>query len=475
MSSSLLKNLLMPLALLALCIPIPPAQAAGPDRFAAQSEKLDKALQDFNSRFYAAQAKRGDIERFTSINALATALQHQLKQDLPQQAVLLIFNNLALVERNINSGAAIQVIAILLESNEWQTASRLLALARKESDRSVISNMSFAFARQHFYRGRWREVSDMLASIEHDLPPEDLHHALLMQGIAAQNLQEHRRAIEIFAKIPASSHHFQAAQVNLAIANIRQGWWSDAHEIINKLMQRQPRVAHDGQNDRLYTLLGYSFLQQQYYRNARDAFRNVSRDGPYTNRALLGIALCAANQEDYIGALNAVRVLKDNTQLDLPVDEAHLLTAYFYEKLQQFTTASAGYSDAIAYYEQRMRWLDGLNVSEADIASRITRQADDRTISVGTELLVLDGLLPMAFFDNLRRLWSFQAYIASMHDPALKHEFAALQDAYRQLLGEVVREALRVRANFLTSYMNQARFGLARMHDTGASRPGESQ
>lgn len=475
MSRSLFKNLLMPLALLALCIQIPPAQATGPDRFAAQSEKLDKALQDFNSRFYPVLAQRGGIERFTSVNSLASALQHQLEQHNPQQAVLLIFSNLALVERDINSGAAIRVIAILLESNEWQTASRLLALARQKSDRSVISNMSFAFARQHFYRGRWREASDVLATIERDLPPDDLHHALLMQGIAAQNLQEHRQAIEIFAKIPASSRHFQAAQVNLAVANIRQGWWSDAHEIIDKLMRTQPGAAHDRQHDRLYSLLGYSFLQQQYYRNAREAFRNVRRDGPYTNRALLGIALCAANQEDYIGALNAVRILKDNTQLDLPVDEAHLLTAYFYEKLKQFTTASAGYTDAIAYYEQRIRLLDGLNVSEADIASRVTHQADDRTISVGRELLDLDGLLPVAFFDNLRLLWSYQTYMDAMPEPALKQEFTAMQEAYRQLLGEAVREALRVRANFLTSYMNQARFGLARMHDTGASRPGESQ
>lgn len=475
MSCFSFRNLPVYVALLALCTMHASANAAGTDRFAMQSEQLDTALQDFAARFYPAQLQRGGIARFTSVDALANALQHQLEQDSTQQAVLLIFNNLALVEKHINSRAAIRVIAILLEANEWQTASRLLTLARQESDRAVISNMSFAFARQHFYRGRWREARDMLAAIERDLPPEDLHHALLMQGIAAQKMQEHRQAIDIYAKIPASSRHFQAAQVNLAVANIRQDWWTDAHEIIDKLLQARPGATRDSQTDRLHTLLGYSFLQQQYYRNAREAFRNVSRDGPYTNRALLGIALCAANQEDYIGALNAVRILKDSALIDLPVDEAHMLTAYFYEKLQQFATASAGYTDAIAYYEQRISRLAGLSVSEADIALRINHRTDDTTIRVDKELLDLGGLLPAAFFDNLRRLWSYQAYMAAMQEPALKHEFTTLQDAYRQLLGEAVREALRVRANQLTSYMNQARFGLARMHDTGAGRPGEAQ
>jgi len=204
-------------------------------------------------------------------------------------------------------------------------------------------------------------------------------------------------------------------------------------------------------------------------------FRNVSRDGPYTNRALLGIALCAANQEDYIGALNALRILENSTQLELPVDEAHLLTAFFYEKMQQFTTASTGYTDALAYYEQRIHRLDGLNLSDTDITQRIAHKAEDCTINVGREQIDLDGLLPAAFFDNMRRLWSYQAYMSESREPALKREFTALQGAYRQLLGEAVREALRVRANYLTSYMNQARFGLARIQDTGSGRLGESQ
>lgn len=475
MSRCLFRKLPVYLAMLTLCAAIPPVHAAGPDRFAAQADKLDKTLQEFSARFYPAQLQHGGIARFTSIDALAGAIQHQLEQNSLQQAVLLIFNNLALVEKHINSRAAIRVIAILLEANEWRTATQLLALARQESDRAVVSNMSFAFARQHFYRGRWREARNMLAEIERDLPQEDLHHALLMQGIAAQKLQEHRQAIDIYGKIPPSSRHYHAAQVNLAVANIRQDWWTDGHEIINRLLQARPGSGRDSETDRLYTLLGYSFLQQQYYRNAREAFRNVSRNSAYTNRALLGIALCAANQEDYIGALNAVRILKDSTQLDLPVDEAHLLTAYFYEKLQQFTTASAGYSDAIAYYEQRINRLTGLNVSEADIALRITHKQDDSRISVGKELLDLGGLLPAAFFDNLRQLWSYQAYMDALHEPALQREFTALQDAYQQLLSEAVREALRVRENHLTSYMNQARFGLARMHDKGASQTGEPQ
>ena len=134
MSRSLFKNLPMFLALLVLCTAISPAQAAGSDMFATQSEKLDKDLQDFTSRFYPDQIRRGGIARFTSANAMASSLQHAMEQGRPQQASLLIFNNLSLVEKNINSELAIHAVAILLESNEWQTASRLLALAQQPGD-----------------------------------------------------------------------------------------------------------------------------------------------------------------------------------------------------------------------------------------------------------------------------------------------------------------------------------------------------
>lgn len=475
MSCSVTSRLHIYTALFAACMAVPVAHAGDASRFTTRAAQLDSALQAFTAHFYTAQVKRRTSARFTSIDALASALQHQLDQDNLQQAVVLIFSNLALVEQHINSKAAIRVVATLLEANEWQTATRLYAHAQQNSDRSVVSNMAFAFARQHFYRGNWREVHDILGAITRDLPPDDLHHALLMLGITAQKLQDHRQAIEIYGKIPASSQHYRAAQVNMAVANIRQDWWTDAHEIINKLLQARTGTVHNGQTDRLYTLLGYSFLQQQYYRNSREAFRNVSLDGSYTNRALLGIALTAANQEDYVGALNAVRILKNSMQLDLPVDEAHLLTAYFYEKLRQNTTASAGYTDAIAYYELRIKQLGSLELSEADIALRITRDPDESVIIVGKELVDLGDQLPAAFFANLRRLWSYQPEMASVNEPALQREFTTLQNDFRHLLGEAVRDALSARANYLTSYMNQARYGLARMYDKETTRQNTPQ
>lgn len=465
MSCSALKCLMTCVAILTPCATIPVTHAAPHSTLTAQAAQLDSAFQNFSSHYYSEQVKSGGIARFSSIEALASAIQHQLEQDNSQQAVLLIFNNLALIEKHINSKVSIQVISILLDTNEWKIASRLFALAQQESDRSVISNMSFFFARQHFYRGRWREALDMLAAIERDLPPEDLHHALLMQGIAAQKLQDHRQAIDKYSKIPEHSRHYLTAQLNMAVANIRQDWWTDAHDIIHKLLKDQPHASLDNQKDRLYTLLGYSFLQQQYYRNSRDAFRNVSLDSPYTNRALLGIALSAVSQEDYVGALNAVRMLTKSDKLELPVDEAHLLSAYFYEKLKQYATASAGYTDAIAYYEQRINRLDSLVVSDADIALRLTSDTDDNVIAVSNELVDLGELLPIAFFDNMRQLWSYQAHMASISGPALEHEFSTLQNEYKRLLSEAVRESLRTKADYLTSYMNQARYGLARMYD----------
>lgn len=437
----------------------------------AELVALDTRFQQFSTRFYTALVRLDKSPKIDNIDTLGRTIEDYRAQDQIVRATAAIIDNLALVEKNIDTTPIINIYGLLLETNEWNTASHLYKKVKKQGDKSLVSNVSFSLAKYHFARNQWKETIAIIESIRSDLPPEDYHHALLMHGISLQHLQKHRAALAEYAKIPATSRYYTAARLNMAVANIRQDWWTDAHIIITELLNDK-RHRNDAQlTDRLYTVLGYSLFQQQYFRNSRDAFRNVSLDGKYSNRALLGLALTAAYQEDYVGALNAVKILKNKNDRDLPVDEANLLLPFFYEKLKQLTTANTGYLEAVKYYEARTQNIRDAMTSDPDTLGKQVVAGNKGDVILNGEVLNLSEKLPKFIFDNIQMLARFQSHMDQIGDATLRREYEALNNDYRLALRRTAQALLEQKASHITHYMNQSRYGLARMQDHDAVTP----
>lgn len=437
----------------------------------AELTALDVQFREFSSHFYSTLNRVDKPSKIDSMGLLTQKIDSYRSQDQRLDATATILNNIVLVEKNIDTTPIINICALLLETNEWNTASQLYKKIKKQGDKSLVSNVSLSLAKYYFARNQWKETIAVVESIRSDLPPEDFHHALLMNGISLQHLQKHRVALKEYEKIPSSSRYYAAARLNMAVANIRQDWWTDAHIIINELLNQKGGKRENELTDRLYTVLGYSLLQQQYFRNSRDAFRNVSLNGKYTNQALLGLALTAAYQEDYVGALNAVNILRDKKDRDLAVDEANLLLPYFYEKLKQLTTANTGYLEAIKYYEGRTQNIRLALPQDSDILIKQVVTTGSSTIAVNGEVVELGDKLPKFIFDNIRLLAQFQPHIDRLGDTVLRREYEAVQSRYRNILRKTVRTVLDEKIAHLTHYMNQSRYGLARMQDHDAIAP----
>ena len=459
----------------AACLLIFPTIATGSetqkknDGMSTELASLDSRFQLFSSHFYTTFVRLNKLSKVENIDVLAQTVERYQIQNQPVSAIATIIHNLALVEKNIDTTPIIKIFGLLLEKNEWNTASQLYKKVKKQGDKSLVSNVSFSLAKYYFFRNQWKETIAIVESIRSDLPPEDFHHALLMHGISLQHLQKHRLALAEYARIPATSRYYAAARLNMAVANIRQDSWTDAHIIINELLSNKDHKRESELTDRLYTVLGYSLLQQQYYRNSRDAFRNVGLSGKYTNQALLGLALTAAYQEDYIGALNAIRVLKEKKSRDLPVDEANLLQPYFHERLRQLTTANTGYLEAIKYYEQRTQSAKDAMPSDTDVLRKQVVASNSSTININGELMDLDEKLPKFIFDNIGMLAQIQPHLDQIGDSALRREYEILNGDYRNILRKTAQLLLDEKISHLTHYMNQSRYGLARMQDHDAT------
>ena len=97
----------------------------------------------------------------------------------------------------------------------------------------------------------------------------------LQEKEISKHLKKHRQAIENYNKVPASSEYYVYAQLNSAIANIRQGWWTDAQTTINDVIKNTHIDNSNELTNRLYLTLGYLLLQKEYFRDARNAFMKI--------------------------------------------------------------------------------------------------------------------------------------------------------------------------------------------------------
>lgn len=433
-------------------------------------EHIDAQFSDFSSDFYRGVARTSRFQKLDNLDLLLKRATNYDKNHDTVEAIGLLIKNISTIRNNINAKSIIGIITLLLEANEVKTAQLIYNLAQSESDPSLVSNLSFAFAKYYFSRNNWQKTIDIIDKIANDLPQQDYQHAMLIEGLSLQNLKKHREALGVYAKINASSKYYTLAQMNMAVANLRQDWWTDAHDIINKLLKEPDVTKNKVLSDRLNTILGYSFLQLEYYRNSRDAFRNVGIDGPYTNQALLGIALDSASQKDYIGALNAAMILKDKKGTDLPVDEANMLLPYFYEKLQQYTTAAAGYSDAIKYFEIRINSINAAQHTDINTYKKYMQNDAPDTVVLNRETINLEKKLPPAFFSQVRLLKSYKITVERMGNNDLLVEYNRLNTEYASTMQSAAEKNLREKSQFITDYMNQCRYGLARMYDNSTSK-----
>jgi len=409
-----------------------------------------------------------EISEDNSSNVKSIGLLHKKIKDLQSKnnspgAIRYITRNIDLVKKNIDHESFVYYINILLSNNEWHTASKLLEYVLVESDKSLASNIKFIFAKHYFNKGDFKKSLDLLRGINQHLSINNGHYALIMMGVILQKQKKHRESLKFYDKVPTTSKYYGYAQLNKAIVYIRQGWWSDAHIIINsslKTPKNNQKFSSEFIN-RLYLVIGYSFLQQEYFREARESFRNVKTDSIYANRALLGIALSAANQGDNTGALNILNILQNKNLHTLPVEETYLLLPYIYERIGQHKTASASYSIALNYYQKKISKLKRI-VKKIQNKDLRTFHLVDNKLKLNDFEFQISNQETMHLLRNKKLL---NQLIKINNNPLLSEKASSLAEKYNHLLSKVASEKLKERISFLESYQNQSQYGVARLYD----------
>lgn len=426
----------------------------------SELEVADQKYQEFLDQFFRQYLKKNPAQPANRIEDVAREV-----------ASVPILEGLATIRANqkvLLQNASKKEFDVLLDylyrHNDTATIQALAQGLKKQSDPVALSNYYFQLAKYYESRGNWSGVQAALSKVEvRDLNVANNHYYHLLMGYALQSLKQHRKALTYYRNIPQTSPYFSHVKLNEGTAFLRQGWWTEAHIEFEKAIEALDLTGGDPElRNRILVVLGYSQLNYEFYRDARDTFRKVALNSGSMNKALMGIGLAAAYQNDFAGAANAFALLTEKTPADLSVDEAYLLLPTAQVQAKDGAAAATSYQQAIRHYENKIRELENWQqkLKGSNFASSITliREFDSKS----AEIYGAQNGIPNSLLNNYQNLLAMRDASSAL---GMAAQYSALQTEYKALLEGITLQKIEARVNILNSYLSQAKFGMAQLYD----------
>lgn len=157
-------------------------------------------------------------------------------------------------------------------------------------DALTLARAKLRLAELYLDRGYYEKATQTLQGITEKLPEEllpDWQDALARSLLAQERYAE---AIEILTESDKVDRLPAHARYNLAIAMLKDGRVEQGRNLLDRVgIMKVPDKEALALRDRANLTLGYHFLRAQLGGTAKPVFGRVRTDGPYANRALLGL------------------------------------------------------------------------------------------------------------------------------------------------------------------------------------------
>ena len=206
-------------------------------------------------------------------------------------------------------------------------------------------------------RGYLDKSQNALDNIEGELPKNIEREAKMLQAQLLIDGGEYDRAIALLQDWKGKTEWSRYAQFNLGVAMVRSGRIDTASRILAELGDIDPwNEELTSLRDKANLALGYALLQDEQPRAAKEFLQRVRLEGPFSNKALLGVGWADAELDSYERALVPWMELRGRNLLDPAVQESMLAIPYALAQLDSISQAADHYLNAIeAFYEETNR------------------------------------------------------------------------------------------------------------------------
>ena len=224
---------------------------------------------------------------------------------------------------------------------------------------SVSDRAFFYLARIGYQRGyydnAWRSLQSIRGTLPGQLEPE--RRLLASNVLMAQG--RYGEAVEQLNGWTDNTVWADYARFNLGVALVRTGATAQGREYLERVgtmgAQSEEQLSL---RDRANLALGFASLQQKEPDAAIAALSRVRLEGPFTNKALLGLGWAQSDAKRPELALSPWLQLRGSKVLDASVQESYLAVPYAYTQLAANGQAAEQYRLAVQAYAAESKRLD---------------------------------------------------------------------------------------------------------------------
>ena len=194
-----------------------------------------------------------------------------------------------------------------------------------------VRNRAWLYLGQIWYaRGYLDRAESALRRVNGRMSPEFEAQKELLLANVLMHQGRYDEAIRLLSGWRGGPVWSAYARFNLGVALVRNDRLVDAAPFltgVGSMIADTPELL--ALRDRANLALGFAYLQANQPERARPALARVRLNGPYSNRALLGIGWADAALGDYRGALTPWMELRSRDVLDAAVQESYLAVPFF--------------------------------------------------------------------------------------------------------------------------------------------------
>jgi hypothetical protein len=227
----------------------------------------------------------------------------------------------------------------------------------------------FFLAKIWHQRGYSAESLKALANIKGALPDGlDAERRMLHAQILIDT-GRYDEAIAQLAGWEGDTEWATYAKFNLGVAMVRSGRVADASAMLDAVGSLHPYNEElSALRDKANLALGYAYLQDSRPSEAKPLLQRVRLEGPFSNKALLGVGWADAETSDFRRALVPWMELGGRDLLDSAVQESMLAIPYAMANLDSIGQAADHYVSAIeAFEEERGRINEAIDRIEQGV------------------------------------------------------------------------------------------------------------
>ena len=171
-------------------------------------------------------------------------------------------------------------------------------------DADIRDRTWFFLAKIWYQRGYLDKAQQALSFIQGDLPKNLQREALMLDAQILIDAGEYDVAIAKLQNWNGRTEWASYAKFNIGVALVRSGRVDAAAKLLNDLGEMDPfNEELTSLRDKANLALGYALLQDGQPYAAKSPLQRVRLEGPFSNKALLGVGWADAEMENFNRAL----------------------------------------------------------------------------------------------------------------------------------------------------------------------------